>query len=217
MPDLTLFHLVRTASRGPAPHPGLLLLHGLGSTEEDLFALAPQLDPRLTAISIRAPQTYTWGGYMWWDIEQESAGVGGPGIQASIARLDQFLTEAITAYDIDPRRVYVGGFSQGAAMAGAYALLHPDRAAGAIMTSGFLPPDTDSRYRTSEAAGHPFFQGHGTADPVVSITYARMTRDFLETTPVNLTYREYPIRHEVSFEELQDLRSWLDAVLDSPE
>lgn len=214
MPDPALIHRVRPASLGTAPHPGLLLLHGLGSNEDDLFALAPQLDPRLTAISLRAPQPYTWGGYMWWDIQQESAGIGGQGIQESIALLDRFLSEAIDTYTLDPHRIYIGGFSQGAAMAGAYALLHPDQAAGAIMASGFLPPDTDGRYRTADAAGHPFFQAHGTMDPVVSITYARMTRDFLETTPVNLTYREYPMAHEVSLEELQDLSNWLDGVLD---
>lgn len=213
MPATTLIHRVRAASTQAAPHPGLLLLHGLGSNEDDLFALASQLDPRLTAISVRAPQPYQWGGYMWWNIDQESAGPGGPGIGASITLLDRFLTEVIAAYNLDPARIYVGGFSQGAAMAGAYALLRPDRVAGAIMASGFLPPDTEGRYHTGEAAGHPFFQAHGTADPVVSITYARMTRDFLETTPVDLTYREYPMGHEVSFDELHDLRHWLDGVL----
>ncbi len=175
--------------------------------------LASQIDPRFTAISVRAPQPYHWGGYMWWDIDQESAGLGGPGIQASIGLLDRFLTEAIAGYDLDPAHIYTGGFSQGAAMAGAYALLYPDRVAGAIMASGFLPPDNDGRYRTAEAAGHPFFQAHGTADPVVSITYARMTRDFLEATPVDLTYHEYPMGHEVSLDELQDLQRWLDAVV----
>lgn len=215
MPPTTLVHRVRPASSGAAPHPGLLLLHGLGSNEDDLFTLASQLDPRLTAISVRAPQSYRWGGYMWWDIDQESAGLGGAGIQASMKLLDRFLTEAIAAYDLDAARIYAGGFSQGAAMAGAFGLLHPDRVAGAIMASGFLPPDPDNdgRYRTEEAAGHPFFQAHGTADPVVSITYARMTRDFLETTPVDLTYREYPMGHEVSLDELQDLRRWLDGTL----
>lgn len=213
MPPTSLIHRVRPASVGTAPYPALLLLHGLGSNEDDLFMLASQIDPRFTAISARAPQPYQWGGYMWWNIDQESAGLGGPGIEASIGLLDRFLTEVIAAYDLDPARIYAGGFSQGAAMAGAYALLNPDRVAGAIMASGFLPPDSDGRYRTAEAAGHPFFQAHGTADPVVSITYARMTRDFLETTPVDLTYREYPMGHEVSLDEMLDLQRWLDGVV----
>jgi phospholipase/carboxylesterase len=87
--------------------------------------------------------------------------------------------------------------------------------AAAIMASGYLPPDPDNRYRAAAAAGHPFFQAHGTNDPVVSIDFARQTRDFLLQTPVELTYREYPIGHEVSLPELQELAAWFAAILDS--
>ena len=84
------------------------------------------------------------------------------------------------------------------------------------MASGFLPPPDGGSYRSAEAAGHPFFQAHGIHDTTVPLEYAHMTRDFLQATPVDLTYREYPIGHEVSMEELQDLHAWLSRVLDGP-
>lgn len=100
-------------------------------------------------------------------------------------------------------------------MAGAMALLFPDRIAGAIMVSGFLPPDASGRYRTGEAAGHPFFQAHGTMDPVVPLAYAQMTRAYLRATPVDLTYQEYPTGHTVTPEELLDLGVWFSNILDA--
>jgi phospholipase/carboxylesterase len=215
MTDLSLTHRTHPARAGAPPHPGLVLLHGLGSNELDLLSMAPAIDPRAYIISARAPLSYRWGGYMWYDLEQHGPGLGSESIESALQLLERFLTEVIEAYPIDPERLYVGGFSMGAAMAGALGLLYPERAAGAIMVSGYLPPDGQGRYRMEAAVGHPYFQTHGTNDPVVSIDYARQTRDFLLQTPVDLTYREYPIGHEVSLPELQDLAAWFSRVLDS--
>jgi phospholipase/carboxylesterase len=183
----------------------------------DLHMVATQLDTRIFAISARAPQPYPWGGYMWYDLD-EGPGLGGAGIEASLDLLRSFIGEIVENYPIIPRRLYVGGFSMGAAMAGALALLEPERVAGAVMISGYLPPPApDRQYRTADAKGHPFFQAHGTLDGVVSIEYARQTRDFLQRSPVDLTYREYPIGHEVSYEELMDLAAWVqERILGKP-
>ena len=115
MSEFSLIHQTRPASSGPAPHPCLLLLHGLGSNEMDLHMVATQLDTRIFAISARGPQPYQWGGYMWHDLA-EGPGLGGAGIEGSLDLLRAFLNEIARAYPIDPARLYVGGFSMGAAM-----------------------------------------------------------------------------------------------------
>jgi phospholipase/carboxylesterase len=189
-------------------------LHGLGSNENDLIALAPLLDERLFVVSVRAPLTYRWGGYTWFDLEKDGPGLGTKTIESSLTVLRTFLEELEQAYPIDPDRLYLGGFSMGAAMAGAMLLLYPEKLAGAIMVSGFLPPDGSSRYRLAETAGRPLFQAHGLHDPVVPLEYAHQTRDFLQTTPVELEYHEYPIGHQVSDDELRDLVAWLDQRLE---
>ena len=217
MPDLSLTHETIPARAGSPPYPGLILLHGLGSNERDLLQISPGLDPRPYAVSARGPLKHRWGGYAWYDLDQHGPGLGSKSIESALALLRKFLDEVVDAYSIDPRRLYVGGFSMGAAMAGALALLEPERVAGAIMISGYLPPDSDNRYRGHEAVGHPFFQAHGTLDEVVPIVYARQTRDYLQTTAVDLTYREYPIAHTVSFEELLDLAAWFNGVLNAGE
>jgi phospholipase/carboxylesterase len=213
MTDFSLVHRTRPAAGG-GPHPALLLLHGLGSNEMDLHMLATQLDPRLYAISARAPFGQPWSGYRWYDLA-EGPGRGGLSIEASLDRLVRFLTEIAARYPVDPERLYVGGFSQGAAMAGALTLTEPELIAGTIMISGYLPPPAPSHpYNLAAAVGKPVFQAHGTGDPVVLPAWARQTRDFLRGVPVDLTYTEYAIGHEVSVEELADLAAWLDSRLE---
>ncbi len=214
MNELSFSHRYRPARTGPAPHPGLVLLHGLGDDESGLFQIASQLDPRLEVLSARAPMPYRYGGYAWFDLETHGFELGSESIERTISGLRAFIDETCRHYPIDPERLYFGGFSQGAAMAGALALLYPDRIAGAIMVSGFLPPGEIGRYRTEDAAGHPFFVAHGLHDTVVPLTAARMTRDFLESAPIDLTYREYAIGHSVTPQELMELAGWFAAVLD---
>jgi phospholipase/carboxylesterase len=215
MSNFSLHHLVRPAQEGTAPHPCLVLLHGLGSTEEDLFSLAPFLDPRLVVVSARAPLP-RGDGFAWYDIERDGAGLNGPTIERTLELLGRFLSEITEHYEIDRKQLIVGGFSMGAAMAGALLLLEPESVAGAIMISGFLPPDpSGDRYKTDAVKGKPVYQAHGTQDPTVPLQFARLTRDFLQRTPVDLTYREYPVGHSVSQDELLDLRDWFERVLEA--
>lgn len=211
----SLIHLSRPARVGNGPYPALLLLHGLGDSEQGLMPLAELFDPRVYVISARAPFAYGSGGYAWFDLDNEGYGLVASSLQNSLARLRTFLGQIVEAHPIDPVQLYAGGFSMGAAMAGALALLEPAKIAGAIMLSGFLLPDPEQRYRPNEAAGHPFFLAHGTADPVVPLEAAHLTREYLTATPVDLTYREYAAEHVVTPEEIADVNTWLGEQLSS--
>ena len=112
MTQFSLHHRVQLAQEGNAPHPGLLLLHGLGSNEEDLFSLAPLLEPRLVVLSARAPLP-RGTGHAWYDIERDGPGLGGASIEESLATLARFTDEIVAHYNVDPQRLYVGGFSMG--------------------------------------------------------------------------------------------------------
>lgn len=213
MKELGLIHRTSPARTGSPPHPGVVLLHGLGSDELDLLGLASQFDPRVFAVSVRAPLSYSGGGFTWYDLEGHGPGLGSESIEAALQTLEQFLEDVIVRYPIDPRRLFLGGFSMGAAMAGALTLLHPEKVAGTVMTSGYLPPDSGDRYRAKDATGKPIFQGHGLYDYVVPLEGARLTRDYLQSLGVRLTYKEYPMAHQVSAEELKDLAQWFQDVL----
>jgi len=217
MSELSLVNIFQPALKGEAPHPALILLHGLGSNERDLISMAPAFDPRLAVVSVRAPlAAQNAGGYMWFDYETDGLGLGGRGLQHGVRVLYDFLANAIDSYDLDARRVVLAGFSMGCAMAGAFAMLHPEQLLGAIMLSGWLPVDTTPpQYHAVACQGLTVFQGHGVHDPTVDVEYGRQTRDALLRLGVDLTYREYPIGHEVTAQELGDMGAWLTHVLDN--
>lgn len=216
MANFSLIHAVVPASTGNAPHPGLLLLHGRGTDENDLLPLGPEIDPRLYTISARAPFQFPWGGYAWYDLDRR--GVGYPDertLAESIALIVRFIDEIVEAYPIDRERLFVGGFSMGAATSVGLALTNPNQVAGAIVLSGYVPIHTKLPFDWTGANGLPVFEAHGAMDPVIPIVWARASRDFLADRPVDLTYREYPMAHEISATELRDVSRWMGNLLDT--
>jgi len=216
---LALKHLVREpADEGRTPPPLLLLLHGVGSNEEDLFALAPYQDERFLVVSARAPVALDYGGYGWFRIDFTPRGMVADLEQAqqSLRLLPGFVDELVEAYGADGRRVYLMGFSQGAMMSLALTLTRPEKVAGLVAMSGRLlrqvmelEPDRDA------LTGKPILVTHGLYDPVLPVENGRAVRDHLAGLPVDLTYREYPMQHEVSAESLRDVVGWLTKRLDS--
>jgi phospholipase/carboxylesterase len=209
---LSLTHLVRRPARDAAAPPLLILLHGIGSDEQDLFGLAPYLDERFLIVSARAPHPYGWGGHAWFEIEWLPNGIAIDQAQAEVSRdlIVRFIGEAAAAYGADPARVYLAGFSQGAIMSGWVALTRPDLVAGAALMSGRIPDEARAQIAAPEQlAGKPFLVVHGLFDQVLPIQYGRASRDLLQSLPVELTYREYPMGHEVSAQSLADVSAWL--------
>ena len=211
--DLPLYHLVRPAA-GDDPNPPLLVLfHGYGSNEEDLFGLTPYIDPQFLVLSTRAPLVLMPGMYAWFEIGFTPDGrIAVDDVQARRAAqiTAQFVEQATRAYGADPSRVIVAGFSQGGTMAALTALTRPDLVAGAAVLSGIVPSSIIDELPDREAlVGKPFLVVHGTHDQVVSIAHGRASRDFLNRLGVALTYREYPMAHEISLDALLDLTEWL--------
>lgn len=216
---LSLTHLAREPRRGgqTAP-PLLLLLHGIGSNEEDLFGLAPHLDERFLVVSARAPVTLDYGGYGWFRIDFTPRGMVADIEQAkeSLAMLQDFIDELVGAYGADGGRVYLMGFSQGAMMSLALTLTSPEKVAGVVAMSGRIPRQVLELEPDHEAlTGMPVLVTHGLYDPVLPIENGRAAREYLAGLPVKLTYREYPMAHEVSMESLRDVAAWLTKLIDS--
>lgn len=217
--NLSLTHLVREARvEAEGRPPLLLLLHGVGSNEADLFALAPYLDGRFVVVSARAPVVLGPGAYGWFQIEFTAEGIVADLGQArrSLELLPGFIDELVEAYDADAECVYVAGFSQGAMMSLALLLTRPGKVTGVVAMSGRLPSQALERPPDREAlAGTPVLLTHGLYDPVLPVEHGRAARAHLAALPLELTYREYPMGHEVSPESLRDVTAWLAASLDA--
>lgn len=217
--NLVLKHLVRQpVDVGRTPPPLLLLLHGIGSNEEDLFAFAPYVDERFLVVSARAPVALDYGGYGWFRIDFTPRGMVADLEQAkrSLEILPGFIDGLIRAYSADARRVYLAGFSQGAMMSLALLLTRPEKVAGVVAMSGRLPRQAMGREPNLDSLrDKPVLITHGLYDPVLPVENGREARDYLEGLPVKLTYREYPMGHEVSAESLRDMTAWLTRALDA--
>ena len=214
--SLNLTHMLRPALDRPADGalvPGLLLLHGRGADEADLMGLEGALDPRLTIVSARAP--FRLGpGFAWYGMSE----VGKPDfdtLRASVRELDAFIDGLPEAYGIDPARLYLMGFSQGAVMSAAMALLKPEAVRGALLHSGYVPANAGLGFSHEAAQGKPFYLAHGKYDDVIPVTFGRDSHEYLEAAEAGVVYREYPIGHTISEESLYDLAEWLSARIDT--
>ncbi len=213
---LPLIHLVRPPLEPPPAGvrpPLIALAHGVGSNERDLFSFAPQLDPRCVVVSARAPLTRGPDSFAWFTVEFAPDGfvIAPEQLDASRQLYARFIGEAISAYGADPAQVYTLGFSQGAILSLVTALTHPQLFAGVIALSGRIPSEAIPWLPApDETAGLPVFVGHGTRDTVIPIEHARAAREVLERQRVALTYREYPIAHNVSSQVFAEMTAWLD-------
>ena len=216
----SLFHLVREPRQAPsAAPPLLLLLHGIGSNERDLFSMAPALDSRFFVVSARAPIQMMPDAYAWFNLEFTPEGTAIPDVdqaKVSVKLLVSFIDELVETYGVDRRCVYLMGFSQGAMMSLSVALTRPDKVARVVAMSGRLPEEVVANAGPLERVRQlEVFVTHGTYDNVLPVDSGRSCRDRLEELGVPLTYREYPMAHEVSMEALRDVTGWMRSKLDA--
>ncbi|PJZ46857.1 alpha/beta hydrolase [Leptospira brenneri] len=211
-----LEYLVRKPKVSIENPPLLLLLHGVGSNEEDLFSLSNYLPESLLVVSVRGPLILGTGSYGWYEVLFTT---GQPKInleQEAESRklLLQFLEYLKTNYQFDESNVWIGGFSQGAIMSYSIGLLHPDKVKGIIALSGRLLEENKTQVKVSEKVlGKKIFISHGTNDRVLPINYARSVKEYLESIGVHPHYQEYEEGHSINREMLKDLIEWLDAEL----
>jgi phospholipase/carboxylesterase len=205
----------RTRPAAGAPAGALVLLHGRGTDERDLLPLADALDPerRLVAVTPRAPWTFPdQPGAHWYRVRR----VGFPDeetFSATYPRLAAWLDALPEALGVPWERTVLGGFSQGAAMSFALGL-GPDRPApsGILALSGFLPAVPGYEPALYGRDGFAVALGHGAADPVIPVAFARQARDRLLASAADLLYHETPgMGHTIDPAFVPELRDWLAA------
>ena len=190
------------------PHPVLILLHGRGTDENDLLGLTSSFDPRLLIVSIRAPYRFPYGGYTWFDLDEQS-GINNDQLLAGRDALIQCLDEIQQKYPVDVKRTFLFGFSMGAMMSLTVSLTNPHRFKGVIAHSGMLPKEDTMKYQWDHLDGISFFIAHGTNDPIVPVALSRQAYQRFIDAKADVLYREYPIQHTISEESLSDAAMWL--------
>jgi phospholipase/carboxylesterase len=190
------------------PEGALVLLHGRGADEHDLFPLLDALDPdrRLHGYTPRAPLTLPPGGAHWYMVPR----VGYPDPE-TFAEGYGALTEWFDALPFAASDVVLGGFSQGAVMSYALGLgKGRPRTRALIALSGFIPT-VDTWEPDLEPPFPPIAIAHGTYDPVIPVEFGRQARDRLEAAGADVWYRESPIEHSIDPQVVLELRALVAA------
>jgi phospholipase/carboxylesterase len=208
----------------PNPQAAIIWLHGLGADGNDFVPLVRELDlsglPGIRFVFPHAqaiPVTIN-GGYVmraWYDItgaelmrREDETGLRDSqrDVEALIAREK--------ARGIPASRIVLAGFSQGCAMTLQTGVRHPEKLAGMLCLSGYLPlADKVVHERTEESLATPIFMAHGRQDNVVPIARAHQSRDLLAGMGYAVEWHEYMMAHTLCLEEIQDIAAWLKKVL----
>jgi phospholipase/carboxylesterase len=208
----SLVHLRRPPAGDPE---GLLVvLHGRGADEHDLFPLVDALDPdrRLLGVVPRAPLSLPPGGAHWY-VLAEIGYPDPPTFLDAVRTGGDWLDALWDETGIGPERTILGGFSQGAMMTYALGLGRGrPRPAGLIALSGFVPTAPGFELDL-EAPLPPVAIGHGTLDPVIGVEWGRRAKTLFEEAGADVLYREYPLPHTIEPGFLLELRSWIHETL----
>ena len=211
---LSLYHLVREPKIKLEKNPLLLLLHGYGSNEADLFSFASELPEEYYVVAARAPYDLMFGSYAWYAINFDAD-------ENKFSDLDQarksrdlvatFIDELIENYSIDAQNITLVGFSQGTILSYAVALSYPQKVQRIVAMSGYLNTEMATEtYEHNDFKNLRIFASHGTADQVIPVDWARKAKPALDALGIETVYKEYPIGHGVSPQNFYDFRAWLE-------
>jgi len=211
--NLSLEYRIREPKIKLEKNPVLLLLHGYGSNEDDLFSFATELPNEYYIISARAPFDLQYKSYAWYAINfdaDENKFSDHNQARESRDLIAVFIDELIANYPIDTTRVTLVGFSQGAILSYAIALSYPEKVQRVVAMSGYLNPEIiKDDYLRNSFSNLKIFASHGTVDQVIPVEWGRKAKPILENLGIETTYKEYPIGHGVSPQNFYDFKNWL--------
>ncbi|RKS25173.1 phospholipase/carboxylesterase [Flavobacterium endophyticum] len=207
-------YLIREPRIKKEKNPLLLLLHGYGSNEEDLFSFAPELPDEYYVVSARAPYNLQPYGHAWYAINfdaDENKFSDNDQARESRDLIARLINELVSNLPIDFQDVTLIGFSQGTILSYAIALSYPEKIKNVVALSGYLNPDLlVSGYEKKDFSHLKMFASHGTVDQVIPVEWARKAPDALKSLGIDVTYKEYPIGHGVSPQNFYDFKNWLE-------
>jgi len=211
---LSLHHIIRESSVTNGKAPLLIMLHGYGSDENDLFSFASELPKSLFIVSAKAPYALQPYGNAWYAINFDAdKGKWNNNEQAIASRevLAKFIDEVCETYPVDKKNVTLLGFSQGTILSYAVALSYPEKVKNIVALSGYINKDIlPENLNQDDYKDLDFYCSHGSVDQVIPVNWARQTTPFLESLNIKHTYSEFPVGHGVAPQNFFELKDWLE-------
>ncbi len=212
--QLSLDYIVRASTLSNTKAPLLIMLHGYGSDENDLFSFASELPEELCIVSAKAPYSLQPYGNAWYAINFDAdKGKWNDNEQAIQSRdlIANFIDEVCNEYEVDPTNVSLLGFSQGTILSYAVALSYPQKIKNVIALSGYISSEIIKNNLDSKTYSNlDFYCSHGSVDQVIPVEWARKTPQILESLNIKHQYNEFPVGHGVAPQNFHELKEWLE-------
>lgn len=210
--SLSLHHITKPSSLKENA-PLLIMLHGYGSDENDLFSFASELPEELFIISVRAPYPMQPFGNAWYAINFDAEkGKWNDQQQAEASRdvIANFIDEAVAHYPVNKDNVTLLGFSQGCILSCAVALNYPEKIKNIVGLSGYIYHDILPENLQEKDYSHlNFYCSHGSVDQVIPVDWARQTPVFFQSLNIKHKYSEFPVGHGVAPQNFYEFKNWL--------
>jgi phospholipase/carboxylesterase len=193
--------------------PAVVLVHGRGTNERDLLPIAAQLPDELHILSVRAPQSMgAPNSFTWYDLDLSGGGLhssqpDSEGFRRSLELLHEFVDSAVETYDLDPDRVGLLGFSQGAITSISALLERPESYRWVVALNGYLSDSHEDD--VDNADGKPVFVGCGTMDQVIPPERAERAAELLMEGGADVRFEQYGVGHGTAPQEISDVVEWL--------
>jgi phospholipase/carboxylesterase len=214
MEELSLKYIVKKPAVINENTSLLILLHGYGSNEEDLFSFASELPSDLLIVSARAIQELGFGSYAWFTIHFNNTQDKFSDIPEAIKARDtiyKFIQEIQEKYAIKPQKTFLLGFSQGAFLSYSVALNYPEIVQKIIVLSGYVNEELlPAKLKEIDYSSLDFFISHGTVDQVIPLEWAKSGQILLQELNIKNSFQEYPVGHGVAPKNFFDFKKWIE-------
>ena len=208
---MSLEYIVRKPTVKTTNPPLLILLHGYGSNEQDLFSFAEELPDEILIISAQAPYEMGYGGYAWYAINFDDVNGKYSDLKQARESIDKiaiFIDEMKSKYNTDPDKTFLLGFSQGAILSYSLSFIYPNKVNHIIALSGYIN-DKMIPIQISKDIKTDYYCSHGTVDQVLPVDWARKSESFLNNLGLQNVYSEYPVGHGVAPQNFYSFKSWI--------
>lgn len=212
---MDLEYLVRQQQDTTKQAPVLILLHGYGSNEKDLFSFAEKIPDNWLVVSVRAPIILGNNKFKWYHVElvNEKITMNFEDEEKSRKSLLRLIDQIISKYNVDKNKVVTAGFSQGANMALGLALTAPRKILAAGCFSGRFMEEIKPLISNEEALkSKQVFISHGTEDQMLPIKYAAENQQILKNWGINITLSTDKVAHSISEKQLNDFVRWISVL-----
>ncbi|MEZ4857836.1 MAG: alpha/beta fold hydrolase [Flavobacteriaceae bacterium] len=193
--------------------PAIIMLHGYGSDENDLFSFASEIPAQYAIIALKAPYPLQPYGNAWYHIYFDRPEDKWSDEKQAIESRElvvKVIDEICTVYPIDPKNITLLGFSQGTILSFAVALSHPEKVNHVIGLSGYINEAIlKTKYAENDFSNLTIYSSHGSLDQVIPVDWARKTKPFLKHLGIDCHYSEFPVGHGVAPQNFYEFLEWL--------